>query len=129
MVGDLYNHITKDRAARKVLMSMFENVLGKNTAQRLRTYGWVANKWPIESRSDKHPWFWWLSNKLGQEPVERTPNPTEIEFLREEMIGSRTYQYYKSSTGRLFVVKGPEPADYPCRLPAYVHEESPEYTT
>lgn len=131
MVGDMYNHLTKDKAARKALMSMFVNVIGPNTAQRLRTYGWVASKWPIEARNDKHPWFWWMSNKPGEEEKVRAVSATKLEFVREEVIGGKVFKYYESGSGRAFVIE--EKPAYVERedgmgLLSYLNEDRPEYS-
>lgn len=104
MMGDLYNQIHKQKGLRKWLAEMVATEFGEKTYQMLRTYGWVANKWPEEARSDQRGWTYYLRNKNGQEPRAENDNETVLEVARIDRNMATSVFHCVTKTGRRFVL-------------------------
>lgn len=102
-MGDLYNQINRQRGMRKMLISLLTNELGGKTYQLLRTYGWVAAKWPEDQRTDGHNWTWFINNAPGQPIREMNENVTALELVKAERNGSVKIFHFVAKSGRKFV--------------------------
>lgn len=72
-LGDLWNQWQSDafRVERTIwLAALRHRIPDKDERDRylrpLRECGWVASKWSVADRSDKHCWTYWLENPKGE---------------------------------------------------------------
>lgn len=115
-LGDLYNSIDKKYGARKETLAHIHRNFGDKLYQTFRTYGWVANKWPIHERNAEHGWTYWLQNKPGQP----RKSSKDIATPALKIVGRR-----QSTKGEILLLEGENKRRYTAVLEPVQEGEIP----
>lgn len=106
-IGDFYNKITKRKGLRKEVVEAITGEFGGKTYQLIRTYGWVANKWPIDLRNDEKPWVWWIRNEHGAPDKDALEYETPLEVLKIEHRDQGIVVHCATKGSRKFIIHIP----------------------
>lgn len=84
-MGDLYRALAKRYGARREFaIEHFGKERGEKFYNELRSYGWIAGKWPESKRSGKYPWSWYKNHR----PDETVNGGVVPEKKKEHVIGT-----------------------------------------
>lgn len=79
-IGDIYRMLGNgDPAARNAALEKIRETFNEQERQNLRTWGWVAGKWPRNMR-EGHGWAYYLNNEPG--------NPLKVTQKRKSILTS-----------------------------------------
>lgn len=113
--GDWYNALAKKRGHKNEVLRRIYLDCGSKYEQLLKTYGWVARKWPVSWRSDEHPWSYYVKWYLDANDVptehkkrggEDKPTMLEVSSEKREPNGD-VVLYLRSSASKQFVARLP----------------------
>lgn len=70
-LGDVWNALASKPKTRLRMADAICSAYGEKFRQGLRTYGWVAAKWPADQRKDTHGWTHYLKGYPDQEAKDK----------------------------------------------------------
>lgn len=121
-LGDAYNQVTKRRRAKNEALAPIYKKFGEKYKQLLRTYGWVAGKWPEADRikcADK-PWSHFLRKYPDGIKAPKTRGATNLTFVSSEDTDEGQIWVGRSKKGheyRFLIVPAEDEADEQDAIP------------